>query len=308
MTVVDVHETPTKRKRATHRKREHVNAVPKSLRPSATRRSIIVTVSVVAAIYFFLPMWWLLIQVTKTYGEMVSTNPLLPAGKFHLIDNIRAVMTYDGGDFPRWVANSVFYAGTSAIVGTLAAMACGYAFVKFRFHGKNILLGSIITGMLIPAPLLAIPMFYFFNSLGIVNTVWSILIPGAVSPFGVFLAIIYCQTVPDEIIEAARIDGASEIRIFFSLVLRLLAPANITVGLFIFVATWNNFLLPLVMLRGKELLPVTLGLYTWQNYKAEILTSQVLTGSLIGVIPVIILFLSLQRFFRSGLTEGAVKA
>ncbi len=308
MSTVATPTQPKKRKPVASSKRRDVDQIPQSLKPSSARTTIIVIVSAVAAIYFLLPIWWLLIQVTKSYGEMVSTNPLLPAGEFRLVENIRAVMTYDGGDFPRWVLNSIFYAGTSAILGTIAAMACGYAFVKFNFHGKRVLFGMIVAGMLIPAPLLAIPMFYFFNTLGIVNTVWAIIIPGAVSPFGVFLAVIYCQTVPDEIIEAARIDGASELRIFFGLVLRLLAPANITVGLFIFVATWNNFLLPLVMLRGKELLPVTLGLYTWQNYKAEILTSQVLVGSLLGVIPVVILFLALQRYWRSGLTEGAVKS
>ena len=309
MTVSDVKTTPGQGTPVkVRRKTSSAAGVPRSMKPTATRSTLIFIVSAVAAIYFLLPVWWLLVQVTQTYGDMVSTNPLLPAGEFNLMQNIRAVLTYDGGDFPRWVANSIFYAGTCAILGTIASMACGYAFVKFRFHGKRLLFGTIIAGMLIPAPLLAIPMFYFFNTLGIVNTVWAIIIPGAVSPFGVFLAVIYCQTVPDEIIEAARIDGASEFRVFFTIVMRLLAPANITVGLFIFVATWNNFLLPLVMLRGKELLPVTLGLYTWQNYKAELLTSQVLTGSLLGVIPVVILFLSLQRFFRSGLTEGAVKA
>src|SRR5690606_29591965 len=114
-------------------------------------------------------------------------------------------------------------------------------------------------------------------------------------------------SVPDELLEAARVDGAGEIRIFGTIVLRILTPAIVTIGLFIFVATWNHFLLPLVMLNSGDLFPVTLGLYTWQSYTAIDLTDLVLVGSLFSVLPVMVAFLSLQRFWRGGLTMGAVK-
>lgn len=284
------------------------NQLPASLRPSRTTSGITFAVLVFAAVYFMLPVWWLIVQSTKTWADMLSSSPLLFASTNSLSANIHQVITYDGGNFPLWVANSVFYSGSTAILGTLISLGCGYSFSKFRYRGKKILLGIILVGMLLPASLLTIPLFYLFNTLNIVNTVWSIIIPCSVSPFGVFLAMIYCGTVPTELIEAARIDGAGELTIFFRVVLRLLGPATVTIALFIFVATWNNFLLPLVMLRGKDLLPVTLGLYTWQNYKAEILIAQVLTGSLLGVIPVVILFLALQRYWRAGLSQGSVKA
>ncbi|WP_083563578.1 carbohydrate ABC transporter permease [Boudabousia liubingyangii] len=282
--------------------------VPRSMQPSKATRTITMVALIAIALYFLLPVWWLFVQTTKSYSQMLNTNTLWFADGNHIVDNIKEVFTYDGGDFPWWVGNSLFYSITTAIIGTLVSLACGYAFAKFRFPGKKTLMGMIMLGMLLPAALLTIPLFFFFSWLGITNTVWSIIIPCSVSPFGVFLAIIYCTTVPDEMIEAARIDGASEIRIFFTLVMRILSPAVVTIALFIFVGTWNNFLLPLVMLRGKSLLPVTLGLYTWQNYKAEILTSQVLTGSALGVIPVVFLFLALQRYWRAGLAQGSVKS
>ena len=299
-----------RQQRRSWKKRENSERVqvPLSMQPSKSTRFITMTVLICVALYFLLPVWWLFVQTTKTYDQMLNTNTLWFANTNSLIENIKAAATYDGGDFPRWVLNSIFYSTSTAVIGTLVSLACGYAFAKFRFPGKKALMGTIMLGMLLPAALLTIPLFFFFSWLGITNTIWAILIPCSVSPFGVFLAIIYCNTVPDEMIEAARIDGASEIRIFFTLVMRILSPAVVTIALFIFVGTWNNFLLPLVMLRGKDLLPVTLGLYTWQNYKAEILTSQVLTGSALGVIPVVILFLALQRYWRAGLAQGSVKS
>lgn len=283
-------------------------SVPLSMQPGRSTKVITMAVLIGAAAYFLIPLWWLFVQSTKTRPAMLNTGSLWFAGKFNLWENIQQVWTYDGGNFPKWVLYSLLYSGVAAIVGTVISMGCGYAFAKFRFAGKKALFGLIMAGMLLPAALLTIPLFYVFNGLGLVNTVWAIIIPSCVSPFGVFLATIYCETVPDELLEAARLDGSSEIRIFFTMVLRLLAPAVVTVGLFIYIATWNNFLLPLVMLRGKDLLPVTLGLYTWQNYKAEVLTLQVLTGSLLSVIPVVVLFLALQRYWRAGLTQGAVKS
>lgn len=284
------------------------HALPPSLQPPGGTRTITMIVLIAAALYFIIPLWWLLVQTTKTRSDMVNTNSLWFGSEMNLIENIRNVLSHDGGHFTQWLGYSLLYAGAAAILGTVISMACGYAFAKFRFRGRKYLLGVIMAGMLLPAALLTIPLFFVFSSLGIVNTIWAIIIPSCVSPFGVFLAIIYCQTVPDELIEAARLDGASEARIFFTIVLRLLSPAVVTVALFIYIGTWNEFLLPMVMLRGKDMLPVTLGLYTWQNYDTEMLTLQVLTGSMLSVIPVIILFLALQRYWRAGLTQGAVKA
>jgi multiple sugar transport system permease protein len=137
----------------------------------------------------------------------------------------------------------------------------------------------------------------------------SVLLPSMVSPFGVYLARVYATaSIPDELLEAGRIDGASEGRIFRTVALRIMSPALVTMFLFQFVATWNNFFLPLVMPSNTRLYPVTLGLYTWNNEygQAPLLVSYVVIGSLISVIPLVIAFLSLQRFWRSGLATGSI--
>lgn len=215
--------------------------------------------------------------------------------------------SWTGGLFPRWVLNSVLYSTVAGVVGTLVSVACGYAIAKFAFPGRRALLVTIMTGLLMPIALLTVPLYLVFHSLGLVNTVWAILIPSLVSPFGVFLGNVYAESsVPTEMLEAARIDGAGEFRIFFTMVLRLLSPAMVTIFLFIFVATWNNFLLPLLMISSPELKPVTLGLYSMMSYFSPD-KGAVMLGALLGVLPLVALFLFLQRYWQSGLAAGAVK-
>jgi ABC transporter, permease protein len=179
---------------------------------------------------------------------------------------------------------------------------------KFKFFGRNVLQLVVMAGLLLPIALLTIPLYIVMHSLGLTDTIWSIILPSCVSPFGVFLGRMYAQTsVPDELLEAARIDGAGESRIFFTMVLRLLAPAMVTIFLFIFVATWNNFLLPLMMVTNNEQLkPVTLGLYGMMSYFSPTYGA-VLQGALFGVLPLMALFLFLQRYWQSGLAAGSVK-
>ena len=170
------------------------------------------------------------------------------------------------------------------------------------------------TGPLAPLHL-ALPLFLLFSQMGIANTYWSVLIPSLVSPFGLFLCRIYAQaTVDTAIIEAARIDGASELRIFHTLGLRILTPALVTVFLFQLVGIWNNYFLPLVMLSDNNLFPVTVGIGLWNStastYGAaggQTLWSIIILGSLVSVIPLIIAFLTLQRYWRGGLAIGSLK-
>ena len=149
-----------------------------------------------------------------------------------------------------------------------------------------------------------------FSQIGATNTFWSVFLPSLVSPFGVYLARIYAaSSVPDEIVEAARIDGAGEVRTFFTVATRLMAPAMVTIFLFQFVAIWNNFFLPLIMLRDQSLFPVTLGLYIWNTQVSQIpeIRAYVIIGALLSIIPLIIAFLGLQRFWRNGLGAGGLK-
>lgn len=286
--------------------RVSTDELPASLRPSTVARVVTAVVLVVVLIYFLSPVYWLLISSTKSNADLISTSGWW-FGANSVAANYSALMGWTQDLFWRWVANSVVYSTVAGVVGTLLSVAAGYGLAKFRFPGRGAIQVVIMSGLLLPIALLTIPLYLVFHSIGLTNTIWAIIIPSCVSPFGVFLGRVYAQSsVPDEIIESARIDGAGEVRIFFSIVLRLLAPAMVTIFLFIFVATWNNFLLPLMMLNSPELKPVTLGLYGMMSYFNP-QYGAVLQGSLLGVIPLIVLFLALQKQWQSGLAAGAVK-
>lgn len=280
---------------------------PRSLMPSVAARVVTKVLLVVIALYFVFPLVWMLFSVTKTDPQLASTSAFWFGPENHVVENFRTLDATTNGMFLRWVANSIFYAVASALGGTLIGVMAGYAIAKFRFPGRNLALGVITASMLLPTGILTVPLVSWFHTLGIVNTIWAVIVPGLVSTIGVFLGMIYVNSsVPDELIEAARIDGAGEYRIFFTMVLRILAPALVTVFLFMFVGSWNNFLLPLMMISDAKLMPVSLGLY---GLISALNTSRpaVVLGALIGIVPLIVLFFSLQKYWRAGLTAGAVK-
>ena len=284
---------------------------PKSApsRESLFSRSAAMLVMVISTLYFLIPIWWLLVASSKDRAQFTSTSPLLFAD-FNLFENIGNLIAYRDGVFLRWMLNSLAYAVIGATVATLLASMAGYAIAKYAFKGRETMFNVILGGVLVPATALALPLFLVFSQVGRTNTFWAVLLPSVVSPFGVYLARIYASSSgPDEIIEAARIDGAGEVRTFFTVSTRLMAPALVTIFLFQFVAIWNNFFLPLIMLRDESLFPVTLGLYIWNTQVSQIpeLRSYVIIGALLSIIPLIIAFLSLQRFWRSGLGSGGLK-
>ncbi len=259
--------------------------------------------------YFLLPVYWLIINSTKSQRDLVTTNGFWFA-EFRLFENLGLLFTRDDGVFGRWALNSLLYAGLGAAVGTVLAAMAGYGIAKYAFPGREVLFGFALGGVLVPATALALPLFLMFAGVGLTNTFWAVFLPSIVSPFGVYLSRVYAAaSVPDDLIKAARMDGAGELRIFFTISVRLMAPALVTVFLFQFVAIWNNFLLPLIMLQDATLYPLTYGLYTWASQVSRDPVLQVLAivGSLVSVIPLIVTFLGLQRFWRTGLAAGAVK-
>lgn len=280
---------------------------PRSIAPSKLARTLTLVLLGFIALYFLFPIVWVIFASSKTKGDLLGTFGFWFGNDIAWSANWNSLMAWTQDLFPRWVLNSIFYSTVSAAVGTLLSVAAGYAIAKFRFPGRNAMLGIVMTGLLMPVALLTVPMYLLFSQMELTNTIWSILIPSMVSPFGVFLGNVYAMSsVPTELLEAARIDGAGEARIFFTMVLRLLAPAMVTIFLFIFVATWNNFLLPLMMISSAELKPVTLGLYGMMSY-FDPNRGAVMLGALLGVLPLIALFLFLQRFWQAGLAAGAVK-
>lgn len=286
-----------------------MNTVPAGARRAILTRSAAMLVMGVCAVYILTPVWWLVVAATKTRREFVGTNPLWFAD-FAFVDNVKELLTYRDGVFLRWMANSLAYTGGAALLGTVLAAMCGYALSKYQFAGRETLFNVVLGGVLVPATALALPLFLLFSNVGATNSFWAVFLPSLVNPFGVHLARIYASaSVPDELLEAARIDGAGEVRTFFTVATRLMFPGLVTIFLFHFVAVWNNFLLPLIMLGDERLFPVTLGLYTWNTQVNQVpeLRGLVLVGALLSVAPLIVAFMLLQRFWRNGLAAGAVK-
>ncbi|MGO4586747.1 carbohydrate ABC transporter permease [Arthrobacter sp. 2RAF6] len=300
------------------RSRAGVRSLPPTA-PSVSARSLrrrktaarVLTPAVLAvvALYFLFPLYWLLIASTKDTGDLFGSSGLLLQNP-QLLENLGRVLARDDGIYLCWALNSLLYSGLGALGATLTAIAAGYCLAKFPFRGRETVFNIVLAGVMIPGTALALPLFLFMSQLGLVNTLWSVLLPSLVSPFGVYLGRIYATAaVPDTLLEAARLDGAGEIRIFTGLVLRLMMPAAVTVFLFQFVGIWNNFFLPLVMLSDQNLYPITLGLVSWQSVadRHPELYQLTVGGSLLSVVPIMIAIISLQRFWRAGLTEGSVK-
>lgn len=287
-----------------------MTAIPIRTSPSTVsvwRRVPPAAILLLSAAYFLLPLWWLLISATKSNASLQNSFGLWFDAP-QLWRNVQQTFEYDGGIFSRWLLNSVLYSGAAAMIGTLIAVSAGYVLGKFDFRGKGLIFGSILAGVLVPSALLTIPLYFVASWSGLINTPWAVIIPTAVSPFGVYLARIYAEeSVPDDLLEAARVDGAGEWRMFFTIASRILVPATVTIFLFIFVSSWNNFLLPLMVLNSDNLKPVTLGLYGWQSYRGAANYNIVLMGSILSTIPLAIIFFALQRFLHTGLAAGSVK-
>ncbi len=262
----------------------------------------------VLAIYFLMPLYWLVIASTKDNSDLFGTFGLW-FGQFNLFANLSQLFTFENGIFIRWIENTALYAGVGGAASTLISVMAGYAMAKFKFFGQNLIFALVLGAVLVPITTLALPIYLLESKMGITSTYWALLLPSLLNPLGVYLARIYiAASVPDELIAAARIDGASEWRIFQSVVLPVMVPGMVTIFLFQFVAIWNNFFLALVVLNDPNLFPLNLGLATWNFDPAshQLLYNLIVTGSLVSVLPLIVLFLFLQRFWRSGLTFGGL--
>jgi multiple sugar transport system permease protein len=299
---------------STARSRDEARAMTKRRFDPAHRRSWLLTVALWAcALYFLFPLFWLAIASTKNNSDLFSSFGLWFGKDFSLWQNLQTVFTTQDGIFFRWILNTIFYAGVSGVGAALLATMAGYAFAKYKFRGGVLMFSIVLGAIMVPLTALAIPTYLLFSNFGITNTPWAIILPSLVSPFGVFLMRVYAaDAIPDGLIEAARIDGAGEFRIFWQVGLRLLAPGIVTVFLFALVATWNNYFLPLIMLNSPQLFPLTVGLAQQQAASAagggaQALFSTVITGSLVSIIPLVIAFLYLQRYWQSGLATGGVK-
>jgi multiple sugar transport system permease protein len=263
-------------------------------------------------VYTLIPLVWLVINASKSQPALFSTSGLSFGGPFALFDNIGETFTYNNGIFFRWLGNTLLYVVVGAGGATILATAAGYGLAKYRFPGRRAVFAIVLGAVAVPTTALAVPTFLMFSKLGLTNTPLSVIIPSLISPFGLYLIWVYAaDAIPDELMEAARIDGAGELRIFFTVTLRQLAPGIVTVALFTMVQTWNNYFLPLIMLSEPKWYPLTVGLNQWSAQAngagAQPIFNLVLTGSLLTIIPLVIAFLLMQRFWQSGLSAGSVK-
>tara|TARA_B100000678_G_scaffold257808_1_gene236960 strand:- start:436 stop:1371 length:936 start_codon:yes stop_codon:yes gene_type:complete len=289
------------------RRRQQVYA--EGERPSRTARTVGWIFMIAVTLYFLVPVYWLIVASTKSTGDLFSTPGFLFA-EFNLWQNLVDLTEQADGIYWRWMFNSLIYSGLGSVLMTFISVISGYALAMYRFRGRTVILAAALGSMLVPQTVLAQPTYVLLVEMGLNNTMWGVLLPSLVYPFGVMLGFIYAQTsVPMELLEAARLDGASEWRAFWSIALKLLTPGAVTILLFAFIGSWNNFMLPLLVLSDARLQPVTVGLSGWSQAAITIpgLQTLVIVGSLLSIIPIIIVFVSLQRYWRSGLAAGGMK-
>ena len=267
-------------------------------------------------VYFLIPFWWLIVNSSKSSaGLFGGGSSLWFADDINYVQNFIDLFTYGGGIYARWLANSALYSLVGGIGATALAVLAGYGLAKYSFAGKRFSFAILLGAVMVPTTALVIPTFVLFAQVGWTNTIWAVIFPTLLNPFGVYLMNVYARdAVPDELLDAARVDGAGEFRTFFTVALPLLRPAIVTVLLLSIVSCWNNYFLPLVMLSDNRLFPVTVGIGLWQStastYGAaggQSLWSIIVLGALVSVIPLIIAFLTLQRYWRGGLAIGSLK-
>ncbi|MEX0171206.1 carbohydrate ABC transporter permease [Streptomyces sp. LMG1-1-1.1] len=307
------HRTPTASSDHTttstaKRRRPRLPHTPLHPRPSIP----LTLVTGLVLLYTLAPLAWLVINATKDQTGLLDSFGLWFADESHFWDNITRTLTYDDGVFLRWLLNTLLYVAAGAGGATVLAVLGGYALAKYDFPGRKAVFAVVIGAVAVPGTALAVPTFLMFSNMGLTNTPWAVIIPSLISPFGLYLMWVFAaEAVPTELLEAARIDGSGELRTFFTIALPLLMPGTVTVLLFSMVATWNNYFLPLIMIKDPDWYPLTLGLNAWnaqaQTAGGEAVFDLIITGSLLTIVPIVAVFLLLQRFWQSGLAAGSVK-
>lgn len=258
---------------------------------------------ILTGILTIFPLAWMLSVSFMARGEASHfPPPLLPAHP--TLDAYRELFALAG--IGRNFANSVLLAVAATLLSLTFNVGAGYAFAKLRFRGRERIFKLLLGALVIPGQVAMLPLFLILKQMGLVNTYFGVLVPAAASIFGIFLVRQYALTIPDALLEAARLDGASEIRIFRSIVLPLLTPILVTLAIFSFLASWNDFMWPLIILTDKDLytLPVALASLSREHVQDN---EMMMAGSVLTIFPVLLLFLGLQRYYIQGLLMGSVK-
>jgi multiple sugar transport system permease protein len=257
----------------------------------------------VAGLLTLFPLLWMLSSSLMTPGES-SAFPLQVLPKSPTLFNYRELFSHAG--IGKYLLNSVLLSCAATVLSLLFNVSAGYAFAKLRFQGRERIFKVMLGALVIPSQVAMLPLFLLLKYMGLVNTYGAVLVPAMAGIFGIFLVRQYALTIPDALLEAARMDGASEFQIFRIIVLPLLTPILVTLGIFTFLGTWNDFMWPLIVLTDKELytLPVALASLSREHVQDNEL---MMAGSVLTVLPVLLLFLGLQRYYIQGQLVGSVK-
>ncbi|MEV4781370.1 carbohydrate ABC transporter permease [Burkholderia sp. LMU1-1-1.1] len=257
---------------------------------------------VAGALTLFPLLWMLSVSLMEPGESSAFPLPLVPrAATLH---NYRELFSHAG--IGQYLLNSLLLSCAATVLSLLFNVSAGYAFAKLRFRGRDRIFKVMLGALVIPSQVAMLPLFLLLKYLGLVNTYGAVLVPAMAGIFGIFLVRQYALTIPDALLEAARMDGASEFRIFRVIVLPLLTPILVTLGIFTFLGTWNDFMWPLIVLTDKDLytLPVALASLSREHVQDNEL---MMAGSVLTILPVLLLFLGLQRYYIQGLLVGSVK-
>lgn len=270
---------------------------------SVAEQALLYAVLVAGLLITIVPFYWMVIGATNQTGDVFKIPPTFVPGT-HLLENLKNL----NNSILIWKSlyNSLFIAVIYSLIGLFLCAISGYAFAKFQFRGKTLVFTTLMLAMMIPYQATIIPLFQLFVKLEMLNTYWAVILPQLVYVFPIFLMTQNMKAVPTSLLEAARIDGAGEFRIFFRIVLPTMKPALAAVTIFLFNHQWNNFMWPLIVMNTKDMytLPVALSTLAGQE---RIDYGQAMLGTSISVLPVIVVFLFMQKHFVSGILGGAVK-
>jgi multiple sugar transport system permease protein len=250
-----------------------------------------------------LPLLWMLSASLMPAGE---ANLLPPRFWPSTVTFAHYGVLFSRLNVGRYVLNSAMLAVAVTLISLLLNSMAGYAFAKLRFRGRDGIFRLLVAALVIPGQVGMLPLFLLLKQMGLVNTYWGVIIPGMASIFGIFLVRQYALSIPDSLLDAARVDGAGELRIYWSLVLPACRPILVTLGLFTFMGTWNDFLWPLVVLTDRDMytLPVALANLVGEHVQD---TELMMAGAVLTVLPVVVVFMALQRYYIQGILSGSIK-
>jgi multiple sugar transport system permease protein len=275
--------------------------------------TVVTGLCVLFSLFTLAPIAWIIINSTKTQANIFQSFGFWFARPFEFFHNFSLLFTsVDGqGTYIRWLGNTALYAVLGGVGATAFSALGGYGFARFKFRGSKITFYFILSALLVPISAITLPLYLVYAKIGLINSIWGMVLPSMVSPVGLYLMTNFIRiSVPKELLDAARVDGAGEVRIFFRLALPLMVPGLFTVLLISVVGVWNNYFLPLIIFSKTNLYPITVGLGNWanraQNGGSTQIFPELVIGGLVTIVPLIAIFFAVQRYWKSGLLVGSV--